>query len=396
MKTMRGTMKYRMLFFVLGVGMLAGIAAAETYLFTPAISKRKMKVVRKYDIIVQPDQTNVVEIPAMFSFTGATNEQTIESSVFTFSIPPNEKSIVCHELSVPRKMYQLVWKKPAAIGITITQEMVVSMTARNKLCTQAKLPYPAAVREKFAYYLGKSEDGDINPENPVLVPVCKDIVSRCQYAEQVVCGVCDWVADNIERFKGKTYGADEALTSKRGNSYALADVACSMLRKIGIPCSEMSSKYVEGATNFGYGFIEVYFPDAGWVFYDVAFPERGFKSLDSLIAAGWAYRVQNDSKKKFEWVDGFFCDEWDVMKYQEPQPVLKKAISNTPAKEDALSVMVMHGPVPKGLPIRQEPLRNLILDPNTLPPPIVEKKVGDKSGAFAGDRPKNKVRKEKD
>ena len=115
-----------------------------------------------------------------------------------------------------------------------------------------------------------------------------------------------------------------------------------------------------------------------------------------MIVCGWAYQVQNDPKKKFEWVDGFFCDEWDVMKYQEPQPMTKKAISNTPVKQDALSVMVAHRPVPAGLPIRQQPLRDLLLDPNTLPPEIVEKKAADKDVLFDSDRPKDKVRKEKE
>jgi hypothetical protein len=357
--------KYKAFFICL---LLAGVAGAQTYLFTPSISKRKVKVVRKYEVMALAGQTSVVEIPAMFGFAGATNEQVIESSAFTFSILPDEKSIVCHELGMPRKMYRFVWKNPAAIGITITQEMAITLTARNKLCTQAKLPYSVQIHDKFKYYLEKSKDGDISPDHPAIASICTGILQGSRYAEEAVSGVCDWINDNIEFVSQTNYGSDKALESKQGNCTSMSYLACAMLRKMGIPCDTVSAKFIE--SDKGHGFIEVYFPDAGWVFYDLSNWERGFKSLDCLPTAGWAYRIQLDPKRKFDWVDGYFSKERDMTKYQEPQAVTKKAIRAEPRKADVRSVMVSHTPVPAGLSIRQEPLRNMTLDPNTLPPEI--------------------------
>lgn len=385
-------MKKRLIWVI--ILMLAGSVHAETYPFMPAVGKRKMKVVRKYHVIVLPNQTNTIEVPAMFDFTGATNEQHIESSVFVFSVPPDSTEIKCRDYDTwSRKTYRLTWKKPPAITMEFSQELIVTLTARNKLCTQAKLPYPDPVHAKFKKYLGKDDEGDINPGNPAIVGVCKEITAQSQYAEQVVAGVCDWIADNIEWKKGKGCSADKALEQSFGNSYALCNVACSMLRKMGIPSDVVWGTYVGGSA---YYYIEVYYPDAGWVFYDLACSERGFKSLDCAATAAGNYCVQNDPKKKFEWIEGNFFEAWDVMKYQEPEMVTKKAIRGTPTKNDALSVMVMHGPVPKGLPVRTEPLRNLMLDPNTLVPEVVEKKATDKDGAFDSDRPREKSGKGKE
>ncbi len=376
------------------VAVLVGVAGAETYLFTPSMSKRKIKVVRKYDIIVQPDQTNVVEIPAMFGFAGATNEQTIESSTFIFSIPPDRTEVKCRDYNTwSKKTYRLTWEKPTAITMEIIQEITVLLMARNKLCTQAKLPYSDAVHKKFTKYLGKDEKGDINPDNPALAVICKGILQNSQYTEQVVSGVCDWVADNIEWRKGEGWGVDKALEVRYGNSYALSKTACSMLRKMGIPCDMVDGTYVEGSR---YYYIEVYFPDAGWVFCDLACPERGFKSLDCVATASDDYCVQSDPKKEFEWTRGVFFDSWDISKYVEPEAVTKKTLRDTPTKKKAMSVMVAHIPVPANLPVRQEPLRNLMMDPNTLPPRVEEKKTTDKHGAFDSDKPKQKVGKGKE
>jgi hypothetical protein len=389
-------MRRRVLFFiVLAVGVTAGSVLAETYMFTPAINKHRLKVVRKYHILVMPNQVNVAEIPAMLSFTGATNEQAIESSVFTFSVPPDKTEVKCRDYGQwSRKAYRLTWNKPAAITMAVTQEMTVTLTARNRLCTEAKLPYPAGVRGKFEKYLGKGNDGDINPDNSAAATVCKEILARSQYAEQAASGVCDWVADNLERRKGEGWGVDKTLEVRYGNSYSLSCVACSMLRKMGIPCDVGAGMYVGGN---GYFFIEVYFPDAGWVFYDVASPTRGFMTLDCAATASENYCIQSDPKKDFEWVDGYFFDSRDIGKYVEPEAVTKKALRDTPAKKEAMSVMVMHSPVPAGLPVRQEPLRNLMLDPNTLPPPVVEKKAqAGKDAEAETEKPKDEVRKGKE
>jgi hypothetical protein len=373
---------------------LVGIAGAATYPFMPAISKRKVKVVRKYNIMVQPDQTNIAQIPAMISFQGVTNEQIIESSVFSFSIKPDDITIVCHDYGMPRKMYQMTWGKPSAISIEVKQEMVVSMVMRNRLFTLASLPYPEEVMQKQKSCLGKSRDGDINPDNPALGPICDSIVRQGRKAELVAAGVCDWIIDHIEHKRGEAYSSDETLEKRSGSSFAMTNLACSMLRRVGIPSDRLRCKYIDG--NVDFFIIEVYFPDAGWVFYDVGWPERGFKSLDCLMASGWGYLVKNKTQDKFEWVEANFCDEWDVMKYQESEVVTKKAIRSTPDKKDALSVVVLNGKPPAGLPVRQQSLRELLLDPNTLPPPVVEKKATDKGDASDSGRPEKKVRKEKE
>lgn len=365
-------MGYRLIWgIILAVFIITSSGTGDTSVFTPALSKRKLKVVRTYEILSAPGLPLTAEIPAMFSFQGATNEQLIDSCSFTFSQKPDTIEVSSHEYGWARKIYRMGWKKTEGISVTVRQELIITLIARNKMCTAAKLPYPASVGEKFKDYLGPGRKGDINPENPALPVICEEIAQKSRYAEEAVAGVCDWIADKIQWVKGAGASSDKALSARSGNSYAMSCLACAMLRKMKIPCDVVMSKYLGGDSS--YYFIEVYFPDAGWVFYDLACPERGVKTLDCVAGSGWSFLSYNPSDTKRNWTEGYFFDEWDIAKYKEPQPAGNKPLRNTPLKKKALSVMVAHAAVPANLPVRQEPLRAMLLNKEIQPPAVKEK-----------------------
>jgi transglutaminase-like putative cysteine protease len=334
--------------------LIAAEASAETLAPAKAPDVRKLNVVREYSIPVTPGQKTVAAVPALMSFWGATNEQVILQSDFTYSVKPDKVEITADDRGMPRRNYELTWNSPQAANIKVTQKMVVELSCAGVLSTAAKLPYPAAVAERFPSLLGK--DDNVNPENPKLDPICKEIRAKAVFAEDAVELVCDWISDNVP-FKSKASGpSDTILAARQANCTGMARLACAMLRRLGIPAEPVSAKFLEGDS--GHGFIEVYFPDAGWVFYDLSNGTRGFKSLDVLMTAGWAYRVSDGQKAT--WHDGYFCDETDAAAYQEVPPGVVK-LRPTP-KAEVLGVKVTHEKTPAGIRVRHEPLSELVMN----------------------------------
>jgi hypothetical protein len=336
----------------------------QTYSFKPSVARRQLNVVRAYDINLTPGKQNTVFIPAMMSFYGATNEQVILSSDFEYSVKPDAVEITADNLGMPRKNYRLTWNNPTVSTVNVRQLMKVSLLCRNKLCTKAPYPYPADVLETYKAYLKADPEEQINPDNVQLSSVCQVIAAQSSTAEDAVERICDWINDNVAFESGTRYGSDEAFQTRKANCTSMSKLACAMLRNMQIPCAVVSAKFIESSS--GHGFIEVYFPDAGWVFYDLSNWERGFKSLDCLMTVGWAYRKQVDGQRG-QWVDGYFAEEKTIGTYADPQAIRTQAIRNTPKTKDVLGVRVAPMDTPASIRIRRRPLQELILDASVVP-----------------------------
>ncbi len=357
---------------VLFVLLVSLISDGATYSFQPPVCKRRVKAERTYDIALSIDKWNAAYIPAMMSFYGATNEQIIINSELEYSVAPDSVTIESKDYSTrPRKFYRLIWNK-ASVGVVRVQEhLTIDLICRNKLCTKAVCPYPPEVLERFKEYLGNDEDEKINLNNDRLDTICTEIRKKSKSAEDTVERVCDWINDLITYERGKSVGSDEILTNRKGNSVSQSRLACAMLRKLQIPCDVVDCKYIEG--NGGFTVIEVYFPDAGWVFYDVAYRERGFKSLDCLMTAGYSFAVmrgRGDSQQT-EWANGHFLEYSTLGRYKKQEAVRTKPLRTQPEKKDVLGVKVAPITPPASIKIRRQPLKELILD-NSIPPGIRE------------------------
>jgi len=337
-------------------------AFAETCALQDKSCRRSLQVVRRYDINVMKGKPSVAAIPAMMSFWGETNWQLIKSSRFTFSEQPDNAEITSDNNGMPRRYYKMTWSAPKAEKIIVEQTMEVELTCFSTLYTSASLPYADKVLKRFAASLGADKTDGINPVNPDLGPVCDQIVKKSSSAEELVENVCDWINENIKFTDGRRT-SDEALTQRKGNCTPMSRLACSMLRRMGIPAEMVNAKGI--GSEGGHVFVEVYFPDAGWIFYDLSNLSRGFKSLDCLMTTGWAYL--SGTPEKANWIDGHFCTEKDVSPFSDNFQKYSQLIRKSPEGSKVISVTVVAQKPPSSVKIRQRPLRELILD-NTIPP----------------------------
>jgi len=338
----------------------------ETYTAQFKRYERKLQVVRNYEVTAEVGKPVRAIVPAMMSFWGATNWQVIKTSEFQYSEAPDDVKVTADNLGELRRNYQLTWKSPKSDKITIQQTMNVELTFSNKLATAATLPYSDDVLKRFSASLAKDEKGGVNPDNKDLDPICKQILKRARTAEATVEGVCDWINDNITFVKGQRT-SDEALAQKQGSCTPMSRLACAMLRHIGMPAEVVTAKFIGGEG--GHTFIEVYFPDAGWVFYDLSNWNRGFKSLDCLVGPGFAYAIVKPGNT--QWVNGYFCQEKDETPYPKEEDLLKssKLLRKSPADSKILSATVFPRKTPTSIKVRQRPIRELLLDTEIPPGP---------------------------
>lgn len=334
-------------------------ALAASWPVKESSCQRKLAVTRVYQINVQPGKPCVAAIPGLMSFWGQTNWQIVTSSSFEYSENPDSIRITSDNLGMPRRNYELTWNAPKSLKITVKQTLLVELSCFGTLYTAAQLPYPEEVRKRFADSLGADKSEGINPDNPALIPVCDQIAQKSHGAEETVEAVCDWVDENI-KFKMGTGNrtSDEALTLKEGSCTPMSRIACSMLRRIGIPAETVPAKFIGG--DGGHTFMEVYFPDAGWVFYDLSNANRGFKSLDCLMTVGWAYR--SGTPQKQSWTDGHFCTEKDSTRFKDVTADYRAPIRMSPKGMKVLCASVVTEKPPDTVKSRQRPIKELIMD----------------------------------
>ncbi|MBN2581608.1 MAG: hypothetical protein JXL80_00970 [Planctomycetes bacterium] len=357
-------MRARILFVALAaLGCCAGTVAAETYGLAKARQTRQLAIERHYDIPVRKGKKAVAAIPAMMSFWGSTHEQVIRKSELSYSIQPDQVRVTADDRGMPRRNYELTWNAPDTNTISVTQTMLVDITIRNRLYTQARVPYAPAILQRYASSLGNGED--INIDNPKVEAIGKQILKKTRLGEAVVEEVCDWINENIKFELNTPQNSDGVLQGGKASCGGMSHLACAILRKIGIPAEFVAGKFINGT--IGHGYMEVYFPDAGWVFYDLSNHERGFKTHDVLMTAGYSYRVGNG--QSYKWHTGYFCDEKDVAAFSDKYDRTARPIRPGPKGEECLGVAVTHRRPSSNVPVRHLSLRELIMDLSVPPGP---------------------------
>jgi hypothetical protein len=174
------------------------------------------------------------------------------------------------------------------------------------------------VDSQFLKYTGASEFIDLNED---IENLARTLASGEDDMYQVVYNIADWTRNNIE-YDLNTLTAEAVqpsswvLKNKQGVCDELTNLFISILRSVGIPArfvSGMVYTNLDGAWGT-HGWAEVYFPEYGWVPWDVTYAQYGWvdpthirlqESLDS-----------GESSIEYLWnskgVEGIIFDNLDV------------------------------------------------------------------------------------
>ena len=227
--------------------------------------------------VTVPDGTQklVMQLPTALNATLFAYSQEMESFNISYSKRPDEVTATSEGINA-------TWfNPPPSLSYTIDANLMIN-THVDGLNSESQLPVklPDSGGDVGLYlYASKyvqSDDRDIKN-------TAKTITNDTRYESEAVTSIMLWVSDNL-KYDGSVTSHDASWTfhNKRGTCENYAHLSLALLRSAGIPARYVSGYLVDGdikvngyVTTYGYrwdagphSWIEVYYPDIGWVPYE--------------------------------------------------------------------------------------------------------------------------------
>ncbi|MBC8500736.1 MAG: hypothetical protein ISS25_00305 [Nanoarchaeota archaeon] len=176
-----------------------------------------------------------------------------------------------------------VFRKPQKKKLDVSVESVVETSSDyKKVFSKVKFPI-TELDSEFAPFLTEQDIIDINNE---ISDLASELAAEKDDLFEVVFSFADWVERNIE-YNLSTLTAEAAqksswvITNRYGVCDELTSLFISLNRAVGIPARFISGMSYTNLEIFEspwgpHGWAEVYFPDVGWVPFDVTYRQFGW------------------------------------------------------------------------------------------------------------------------
>jgi transglutaminase-like putative cysteine protease len=199
----------------------------------------------------------------------------IESSNISYSKKPDAVTATSEGISA-------TWvNPPTQLRYTMDTNLTIDVKA-DGLNSESQLPLTLpSSNESVAKYLAPSTFVQSNDQE--IAKTAKAIVNNTTYESAAVTSIMLWVSDNLKYDLNATpHDASWTFHNKRGTCENYAHLSLALLRSVGIPARYVSGYLVGGTINLNgdiltssyqwspgpHAWIEVYYPDLGWVPYE--------------------------------------------------------------------------------------------------------------------------------
>jgi hypothetical protein len=215
-------------------------------------------------------------IPA--TYNSPTYNQTITNLNFQYSPQPTGKEEFTDKRG--NKVIKLSWKKPQTAIKTVISLTALNKTILKKLDTKTPFPF-STVSADIKPYLTATKQ--VPSTNAAVIAKAKELTSGAKTEFDAVQRILTWVIDHMSYvLTPKEYGAMYSFKTGKGNCQNYSHLASALMRAVGIPSRivngitlkqpysvdmggrKLTLKMAEGR----HSWIEVYFPDLGWVPFD--------------------------------------------------------------------------------------------------------------------------------
>ncbi|HHS13648.1 MAG TPA: hypothetical protein ENN03_07785 [bacterium] len=268
-------MKQRIWIFLLTVPLLS---QAENYLIQGEKSSRIQYRLTQEVQTGAGTQSLTLSFVIPQSFDSPTVKQRIENLRLNLAPEPQERRE--EQDSRGNRIVRAVWKKPPASIDAAMEFTAVNRTQLGRLKSGAPFPLntvPAEVSD----YLGESRQVQVN--DPRIREKARSLTQSVKTEFDAVQRILTWIVDHMRYVTPpRQYDALYSFESGRGNCQNYSHLSAALMRSAGIPVRivngvTLKEPYTvntpEGAFTFKMGqgrhsWIEVWFPDLGWIPFD--------------------------------------------------------------------------------------------------------------------------------
>ncbi|MDK9717312.1 MAG: transglutaminase-like domain-containing protein [Trichlorobacter sp.] len=212
------------------------------------------------------------------TFTTRTVSQRVDGLDIALSPQPTSSTVETDRFG--NKFQRVSWND-------VSQDIRVNLSYTANVHTQltdmaSKTAFPLGnLASKESLYL---QHTDMVQGDSAIKSLARQLTSGAQNEYEAVSAIINWVTDNIEyTFNPPQYDASYTLSTKSGNCQNFAHLSIALLRSSGIPARivggitlkeawkvpiDAKNSIVQSMGQGGHAWLEVYFPDLGWLPYD--------------------------------------------------------------------------------------------------------------------------------
>ncbi len=370
--------------FILVLPLLLSVApaSAENYLINGGQeSQINYQMVQKV-VPAAGTQKLILSYVAPVTFSSPTFNQKIASFNLDFSVPPSSKEESADKRG--NKIIKATWNKPRnAISVTVGLT-ALNQTNLQRLQTRAAFPLTGLPADLEAYLAATEQ---VPAKHPQIVSKAKQITSSARTEFDAVQQILSWVVDHMQYvLTPESYTAMYSFQSGKGNCQNYSHLAAALMRAVGIPVRIVNGITLKEAydvkTSGGvltlrmaqgrHSWIEVHFPDLGWVPFDPQQTELFVSNRFIRVEVGldneetcndglirWTQSSRSGGQPDFEEVieAAFLADRVNLS--AEKQAYGPKKLLFCPAVEASFTKMAVAPPPPPPKPIAASRLRQL-------------------------------------
>jgi hypothetical protein len=212
------------------------------------------------------------------TFTTKTVSQSIEGLDSTYSPQPSSSNVETDRFG--NRFQKVSWTNTSQdirINLNYTVNLHTQLSAM-----ESKTPFPLNGRTNTeSVYLQHTE---MVQDNSEIKSLARQLTGTTKSEYEAVSAIINWVTDNIKyTFNPPQYDASYTLSTKSGNCQNFAHLSIALLRSAGIPARivggitlkeswkvpiDAKNSIVQSMGQGGHAWLEVYFPDLGWLPYD--------------------------------------------------------------------------------------------------------------------------------
>lgn len=227
--------------------------------------------------VVAPEGTQklVVQIPGASNSAVVGYSLKMQSFRISYSTRPDEVVQTSEGITA-------TWiNPPSKLSYTTDANLTIDVQA-NGLNSESQLPVKVPTSDAIvSKYLSASKY--VQSDDPEVKDAAKAITNGTRYESAAVAAIMLWVSNSVTYgINAASHDASWTLHSKRGTCENYAHLSLALLRSVGIPARYVSGYLIGGdipvngyAASYAYrwdagphSWIEVYYPDLGWIPYE--------------------------------------------------------------------------------------------------------------------------------